>query len=136
MNIILLSYLNLLGLISVAKGLHCIICSTATNYACEDSFKGDTSLSSSLTQAGYVSCHKIIYWSNYGTSTHTNTAIRIVRDGSQAICSASQTTGSSGTVYCCSNKDNCNGATIQRAFVFITMSLLAVSWVVKRVLLC
>ncbi|CAF1308588.1 unnamed protein product [Rotaria magnacalcarata] len=135
MNIILLSYLNLLGLISVATGLNCIICSTATNYACEDSFKGDTSLSSSLTQAGYVSCHKTVYWLNDGTSTYTNRMNLIVRGGSHAICSASQTTGSFGTVYCCSNKDNCNDATIQRAFVFITVSLLIASWVVKRILL-
>jgi len=45
-----------LALISVTDGLHCIVCSSATNVACADSFSGDKSTSSSLSQSDFTSC--------------------------------------------------------------------------------
>jgi hypothetical protein len=45
-----------LALISVIDGLNCIVCSSATNVACQDPFHGDTSTSSSLSQPDFTSC--------------------------------------------------------------------------------
>jgi hypothetical protein len=45
-----------LVLISVTDGLHCIVCSSATNVVCADSFSGDKSTSSSLSQSDFTSC--------------------------------------------------------------------------------
>ena len=51
-----ISFCVYLALILVADGLHCMICSSATNSDCDDPYKGDRAPSSSLSQGGFTSC--------------------------------------------------------------------------------
>ncbi len=45
-----------LALMSVTDGLHCIVCSTATDVSCEDPHSGDMSITSSLSNDGFIAC--------------------------------------------------------------------------------
>ncbi len=51
------------------------------------------------------------------------TTYTVIRGGSGQSCTSSSSTGTSATVYCCSNKDNCNSATVHHIFVFLTTLL-------------
>ena len=107
-------------------GLNCVVCSTATNIACEDPFKADVSVPNSLSHSGFVSCtvscdlhsfrclrvvfalmiQKTVYWNGWGTYKGQV----IIRSGSASACASSSSVGSLGTEYCCSETDNCNDA--------------------------
>ena len=132
-------------MVSTIYGLNCIVCSTITNIDCYDPYKGDLSKASPVSQSGFTSCQvsknnsmrlsyimfisaqKTMYWSNVGFFPSGT----VVREGSNAPCISSSSTGAVATLYCCSDKDNCNSAIDYSVSLFITISSILSCLIIK-----
>ncbi|CAF1392127.1 unnamed protein product [Adineta ricciae] len=130
MHRIIFLYFIILMMISTIYGLNCIVCSTITDIDCYDPYKGDLSKTSPVSQSGFTSCQKTMYWSNVGFFPSGT----VVREGSNAPCISSSSTGAVATLYCCSDKDNCNSAMGYSVSLFMTISSILSCLIIKQIL--
>ncbi|UJR29364.1 hypothetical protein I4U23_010576 [Adineta vaga] len=132
MDITIFSCLIIMTMISTTYELNCIVCSSATNIDCYDPYKGDLSITSSVSQPGFTSCHKTMYWANMGFFPSGT----VIREGSNTVCNTAESTGSLATLYCCSNKDNCNNAMTHSALLIVTVSSVLSCLFIKQIFSC
>ncbi|CAF0966481.1 unnamed protein product [Rotaria sordida] len=119
MNPLNLLFLYLLTLIPITNGLICVSCDGSTNSGCNDPYNPSTSGDLPVPYNTY--CAKVVY----------STYVERIAGG------RSCTSGHSGDsiVYCCSNKDYCNGTTRHISSITITLTLVTFLMILKGIML-
>ncbi|CAF1199751.1 unnamed protein product [Rotaria sp. Silwood1] len=120
MHLLNLSFLYLLVLIQITNGLICVSCLGSSNSGCNDPYNPSTSGDIPVPYNNY--CAKVVY------STY------VERMAGGRSCTSGNSTGG-GFVYCCSNKDYCNGTTRHISSMIFNLSMMIFLMVLKRMIL-
>ncbi|CAM4987860.1 unnamed protein product, partial [Rotaria socialis] len=121
-------------LVSVTDGLYCITCTSTINSGCGDPYTGGTSTSSNYSSSGWTSCSKIVITTGNSHLLAGSVARSGYANGTVCTSGSYDPDGLVGSLYCCSDRDNCNGATGHTTSIFCVVSLMIGSLLAKRAL--